>query len=170
MDTYQPDENVSTTRPAFEPLPDGDYNFIVLTNPFADSTKPTKSAKGHWVLRLKLSVGPEQVHVFANPWSGVDKNGTKHDNIAEFLRAVGRLPAAGTEPQWDKLPGARGKAHIKTEISTVGKLAGKPVNTVAYFIAPRDTKEATTPPVAKTQAKPHAFDPDLDVEPDDIPF
>lgn len=179
MDTYQYSDTPQT-RPTgtFEPLPEGDYNFTVIYNSFAESDRPTKTEKGNWSLRLKLAVGPDQVHVFANPWSGTTSSGDKRDNIAEFLRAVGRAPANGTEPQWSKLIGAKGKCHIKTEIAKQGSLAGKPVNVVAYFIVPRDTRTATQPPTYTPQqvnesanaVRKAAHDPDLDPDPTDIPF
>ena len=172
MDTYQYDPTASAERPVFEPLPEGDYNFVVIQNPFAASNAPIKKENGRFVLNLKLAVGPEHVHVFANPWTGKDKNGKNHDNIGEFLRAVGRVPAPGTEVNWDKLIGAKGKAHIKTEISTVGKLAGKPVNVVAYFIAPKDVKAGVSvpAPAVKRGPQPPTEPDDLDMEPSDIPF
>jgi hypothetical protein len=173
---YQYDDTTPTRTPSdFGPLPEGDYDFVVIHNDFADSTSPYKNKQGRWVLNLKLQVGPQKQHVFYAPWTGLDKNGEKHDNIAEFLRGVGKAPLAGQPVDWNGLIGARGRLHLKVETETYqqSKLFGKEVNKVGYIITPRDTKGATTAPARQSPAatkKPHPFDPDLDAAPDDIPF
>jgi hypothetical protein len=164
---------------AFSPLPEGEYAFIV-----EEAGEPYKSDKGNLVLALKLLVGPEQVPVFDNPSQGTGKKGP-YDSIARFLKAVGRAPAPGTEPNWKRLVGAKGRAHIKIEIAQQGKLAGKEVNKVGWYIyadSIRQTKDSTQPPARQNFSpaevkqsqdavnKAAGHDPDLDVEPDDIPF
>lgn len=123
--------NEPPPRPESGPLPEGDYSFVV-----AESDEPTKNAKGNWVMRLRLSIQPSGQTVFANPWAGVDKNGEKRDQIAEFLICVNRAPKPGQEPNWN-LVGAKGKCRLTTEIAQLGALAGKEVNKVHYFYTPK---------------------------------
>lgn len=173
---YQYDPTPST-RPAvanFGPLPEGDYDFTVIPNDFSDSNKPVLNKNSRWVLNIKLAVGPQKNHIFYSPWSGTDRNGEKRDQIAEFLRAVGKAPAPGKDPDWDNMIGARGKVHLKCETETYAqsKMFGKEVNKVAYVLAPKsvnagESKRETVSAPLKPQ---HAFDPDLDAAPDDIPF
>ena len=171
--SYQYDDTPST-RPdpsSFGPLPESDYDFLVIDNDYADSIKPTLNKNQRWVLNLKLSVGPNKTHIFYSPWAGLDKNGAKHDQIGEFLRAIGLAPAPGQEPAWDKVVGKKGKVHLTVEKETYqqSKLFGKDVNRVAYVLAPKDVK-ASAPAATNAPVKRHAFDPDLDAAPDDIPF
>jgi hypothetical protein len=79
------------------------------------------------------------------------------------------------------LIGARGRCQLTTETAQQGKLAGKAVNKVHYWIRPREvgptteqqprsfTKEEVEQS-RKATIKAVERDPDLDVEPDDIPF
>jgi hypothetical protein len=159
----------------FGPLPQGDYSFVVSSadEPYFKNEK--------WILAVKLTIQPQGVPIFANPWTGIDRNGEDRDGIAEFLLAVNRAPVPGDEPEWDRLIGAKGKCRLKVEIAAQGTLAGKEVNKVAFFHRPKQVGPTTEPTkqsfteseikesqaaIAKTLAK----DPDLDVEPDDIPF
>src|SRR4029077_5668539 len=113
---------------------------------------------------------------------GTDKNGEDRDGIAEFLLAINRVPKIGEEPDWQRLVGAKGKCRLKVEIAAQGSLAGKEVNKVAFFHRPKQVGASVEPlkqsfteseikesqaAIAKTLAD---KDPDLDVEPDDIPF
>ena len=161
----------------FGALPDGDYAFTV------SSADAPYYKNQHWILAVKLSIQPQGVPVFANPWTGTTTAGEERDGIAEFLLAINRAPAAGEEPRWDRLVGARGKCRLKVEIAKMGTLAGKEVNKVHYFHRPKQVGPSTEPPrqsftpeeykksqeaIAKTVAGPVGSD--LDVEPDDIPF
>jgi hypothetical protein len=163
-------------RPTFGPLPEGDYGFTVAScdEPYEKNDK--------WILPVKLAIQPDGTPVFANPWSGVDKNGQERDGIAEFLISVNRAPKAGQEPDWAKIIGARGRCRLKVEIAQMGQLAGKEVNKVGWFHAPKQVgpaAEASRQSFTEQQIKESqvaiakkigAKDPDLDVEPDDIPF
>jgi hypothetical protein len=132
------------------------------------------------VLPVELLILPDKQRVFANPWSGQDRDGNPRDGIAEFLLAIGRVPKVGEEPNWRKLIGARGRCHLGTEEAQQGKLAGKTVNKVGYFLRPKQVGPRTESPRSftkeeveqsrKATAKKAERDPDLDVEPDDIPF
>jgi hypothetical protein len=162
----------------FGALPEGDYQFVV-----AEIDEPyTNPKSGNDVLPVKLSIQPQGVPVFANPWCGTDKNGEARDGIAEFLLAVNRAPKIGEEPDWKRLVGAKGKCRLKVEIAAQGSLAGKEVNKVAWFHRPKQvgptagqsSQSFTEQEIQKSQeaiAKTLGVkDPDLDVEPDDIPF
>lgn len=161
---------------SFGPLPEGDYAFIV-----GNCDNPYKSKAGNWVLPVEILILPDKQRVFANPWSGVDKNGENRDGIADFLHAINRVPKVGEEPRWAKLIGARGRCRLVQEESQQGKLAGKMVNKVAWFYRPREvgptteeqprsfTKEEVEAS-RKATTKAAERDPDLDVAPDDIPF
>jgi hypothetical protein len=161
---------------AFGPLPQGDYSFVVSSadEPYFKNEK--------WILAVKLTIQPQGVPVFANPWSGIDRNGEDRDGIAEFLLAVNRAPAPGDEPEWGRLIGAKGKCRLKVEIAQAGALEGKEVNKVAFFHRPKQVGPTTEQtPQSFTEAEIKASqaaigktltgkDPDLDVEQDDIPF
>ena len=148
---------------AFGPLPAGDYTFKIV------SADPPYFKNEHWVMPLKVAIEPSGLYVFANPWSGTDRNGEIRDGIAELLVAVNRVPAKGQEPEWDKLVGARGKCRLKVEVAQVGALAGKEVNKVAFFHRPKQLVEQQLP---KVGPKPPVNEPadDLNMEPTDIPF
>ena len=157
-------------------LPEGDYSFVVAS---VDDIYESKA--GNLVLPVKLTIQPQGVPVFANCWAGTDKNGDERDGIAEFLLCVNRVPEIGQEPNWKGLMGARGKCRLKVEIAQMGALAGKEVNKVAWFHRPKQVGPTTNQSQSFTPAeieKSHAAigkvlgvkDPDLDVEPDDIPF
>lgn len=162
---------------AFGPLAPGDYSFVVsmADAPYFKNDK--------WILAVKLTIQPQGIPVFANPWSGIDKNGEDRDGIAEFLLAVNRAPAPGDEPEWGRLIGAKGKCRLKVEIAQQGNLAGKEVNKVAFFHRPHQVgPTAEQPPrdyspeeVAQAQAEQRRRSggpagPDLEIEPEDIPF
>jgi hypothetical protein len=163
--------NEPPPAPVFGPIPEGTYDFTVL-----DVGELYISPKGNDTLPLKLQVGPEKAHIFDNPAAGTDKNGEPFDKIAQFLKACGRAPAIGQEPAWNKLVGAKGRAHIKIEIAQQGKLTGKEVNKVAYYVFATDiraTKEVTRRPnPMSTSALPQSNVATNvgDVDPDDIPF
>jgi hypothetical protein len=133
------------------------------------------------VMSVKLTILPDQVPVFANPWCGEDRNGDQHDQIAEFLLCINRVPKIGTEPNWAKLVGARGRCRLTTEVAQQGNLAGKEVNKVHYWIRPKEVGPITEKPPRsftkeevesqrKATAKKAERDPDLDDAPDDIPY
>jgi hypothetical protein len=160
----------------FRPLPQGDYSFVVsiADAPYFKNDK--------WILAVKLTIQPQGIPIFANAWSGVDRNGEDRDGIAEFLLAVNRAPAPGDEPEWGRLIGAKGKCRLKVEIAGQGALAGQEVNRVVFFHRPKQVGPTSDPlkqsfteaelkqsqaAIGKTLA---GKDPDLDVAPDDIPF
>lgn len=155
----------------FEVLPAGDYDFIVLS-----AGEPYTKDNGNIVLPLKLEVGKQKAHVFANATCGKDSAGEPFDAIAKFLKSVNRTPTPGQEPQWNRLEGARGRCHIKVGVSKVGKYAGQDRNEVGWFIYNQDVKQSAqsfTPSEVKLSAdavRRAAGDPDLDAEPSDIPF
>lgn len=133
-------------RAAFGPMPEGDYFFIV-----SEIDEPYRSKAGNLVLPVKLSILPEGVPVFANPWMGTDKHDEPHDQIAEFLICINRAPARGEEPDWQRCVGARGKCRLKLEIAQQGTLAGKEVNKVDYFYTVKEL--ASQPATAKAPAR-----------------
>jgi len=158
----------------FGALPEGDYQFVV-----AEIDEPyTNPRSGNDVLPVKLSIQPQGVPVFANPWCGTDKNGEDRDGIAEFLLAVNRAPKIGEEPDWKRLVGAKGKCRLKVEIAAQGSLAGKEVNKVAWFHRPKQVGPgAEQPPSSYSPAEVNqaakaaqAATGGDDLEPDDIPF
>lgn len=173
MNTYiykgEPQERI------FGALPAGDYNFIV-----AAVDEPYVNPKSNnWVLPVRINILPQSVPVYANCWSGTDKNGEERDGIAEFLLAVNRAPKVGEEPQWTNVVGARGRCRLKVELAQMGVLAGKEVNKVAFFFRPKEvgsTAEApkqsyNTEEFAKARAESAArAGAPSDLEPDDIPF
>jgi hypothetical protein len=152
------------------PLPAGDYTFQVT-----EVGEVYESKAGHLVLPVKLTIQPQGVPIFANCWTGVDKNGENRDGIAEFLICVNRAPEVGEEPNWTGIVGARGKCRLKVEIAQMGALAGKEVNKVAWFHRPKQVGPTTEGPVdkewaeARRRSKQGANAPD-EIEPDDIPF
>jgi hypothetical protein len=161
----------------FGALPEGEYQFTV-----AMADPPYEKENGNLVMSVKLTILPDNVPVFCNPWQGTDRNGEPHDQIAEFLLAVNRVPKIGEEPKWSALVGARGRCKLIQEIAQQGKLAGKPVNKVSFFHRPREAGPTSEQPQArsftkeeveksrKATSKKAERDPDLDVEPDEIPF
>lgn len=163
-------------------LPSGDYSFIVVS-----CDEPRVNPKsGNLVCAVELSIQPGGQKCFANPWQGTDRNGVEHDQIAEFLLAINRAPRPGEEPNWHGCVGGKGKAKLKVE----DDLNGDPRNRVAYFHVPKQAgpvvaqsefekartsskQTFTDTEVDRSQraiAKVIGTDPDLDVEPDDIPF
>jgi hypothetical protein len=161
----------------FGALPEGEYQFTV-----AMADPPYEKENGNLVMSVKLTILPDNVPVFCNPWQGTDRNGEPHDQIAEFLLAVNRVPKIGQEPKWSALVGARGRCKLIQEIAQQGKLAGKPVNKVSFFCRPREvgptaaqqprsfTKAEVEASRKATVAKAAERDPALDVDPDDIPY
>jgi hypothetical protein len=163
-------------RPVFGALPEGDYGYTVSEcgEPYQKNDK--------WILPVKLAIQPDGTPVWANPWQGQTSAGEERDQIAEFLVSCNRAPKVGEEPDWDEVVGARGRCRLKIEIAQMGALAGKEVNKVAYFLVPKQVgsiaeeraQRSTQKEYAKEQAatvrKASGKDPDLDVEPDDIPF
>src|SRR5215471_13586440 len=160
-------------RKVFGPLPPGDYDFTV-----SECGEPYQKQNGNWVLQVRLAIQPGGETVFATPWSGRDRNGEDRDGIGDFLISVNRAPALGKEPDWRKLERTRGRCRLKIETAQMGALAGKEVNKVAFFHHP---KEIVQPAADKQQSVSQEeynqtlkarrkADPDLEVEPDDIPF
>ena len=161
-----------TARPAFGALPEGDYNYTV-----SECGEPHVSTKsGLMVLAVKLSIQPEGIPVFANPWSGTDKNGTYRDGIAEFLISCDRAPRENEEPEWSEVIGARGKCRLKIEIAQMGALAGKEVNKVAWFIAPKqlgpqaNQQRTSKSEFEKARVQQVKASGGATPDPDDIPF
>jgi hypothetical protein len=153
------------------PLPDGDYQFIVSVcggSPYEKNDK--------LILALKLSIQPDGVPVFANPWTGTTKDGEERDGIGEFLLAVNRAPKEGEEPDWSSIEGARGKCRLKQEEAQMGALAGKMVNKIAWFHTPKQIGPQNQAPqnVSKSQfdqaRRQAAQNAGLEHEPQDIPF
>jgi hypothetical protein len=102
-----------------------------------------------------------------------DKNGDEFEKIAQFLKASNRAPAPGEEPNWSKLVGAKGRAHIKVEKAEQGKLIGKLVNRVAYYVFATDIKPArvlTNDEARQVKQGVPISGPGGNNEPDDIPF
>jgi hypothetical protein len=118
------------------------------------------------VLPVTLAVGPDRATVFDNPSVGLTKKGDPYDNIAKFLKAVGRNPKSGERANLSAsyVVGAKGWAHIKQEKAELGKLAGKMVNKVAWYIWDENIvvePAGKLPPPPKAAAK---------LEPDNIPW
>jgi hypothetical protein len=163
----------------FGALPEGDYNYVV-----SECSEPYQKDNGNWVLAVRLAIQPSGTTVFSNPWTGTDKNGQERDGIAEFLVSCNRAPKLGTEPDWAKIVGARGRCRLKVEIAQMGQLAGKEVNKVGWFHAPKqvgpNAEQAPRQSYSQeeyNQAGAEAVKkaggpvrPDLEPEPDDIPF
>jgi hypothetical protein len=156
----------------FEPrevLPEDDYDFVVASvdRPYFKNEK--------WIIAVKLIIEPSGLWVFANPWTGVDRNGKQRDGIAEFLLACNRVPEIDQEPDWNSVIGARGKCRLKVEVAGAGALAGKEVNKVAFFHQPKEIKQPSVSTkeygqLHKEQKQSGAGASDLNPEPDDIPF
>ena len=147
----------------FGPLPAGDYNFNVasIDAPYFKNDK--------WILPLKITIQPQGITVFANPWAGTNSYGEERDGIAEFLLSINRVPAVGQEPQWGKMVGARGRCRLKLEIAQKGVLTGKDVNKVAWFHAPKQLEASELPQVGpKPPQEPDELD--MGEEPKNIPF
>jgi len=124
-----------------------------------------------WILAIKLIIEPSGLWVFANPWSGTDKNGENRDGIAEFLLAINRVPEIGSEPDWKRVISARGKCRLKIEIAGAGALEGKEVNKVAFFHRPKEIKSPSVSTKEYEQlAEEQKQRADLNSDLDDIPF
>jgi hypothetical protein len=143
-------------QPTVGPLPEGKYKFTVI-----DVSDDYTSTVGNIVLPVKIEVGPEKVWIYDNRVKGKTKKGKEFDNIAPFLMAIGRYPKEGEFANISAayLVGATGEVMIKTEKAEAGKLAGKLVNKVAYYIWDQTSSDTST-----------AIVPGGQVDPDDIPF
>ena len=160
MSTYR--FKAPSARPLFVPKPEGDYDFTVI-----DCSPPYASAAGNLVLPVKLAIQPDGMPVFANPWTGTDRNNEERDGIAEFLLAVNRAPKEGQEPAWGAIVGARGRCRLKLERASKGALAGQEVNKVAFFHVPKQVGPSVVPaPAAAPEPQPK----EIANDPDDIPF
>lgn len=150
----------------FGPLPPGDYAFVVA------AADPPYEKNDHWVMSVKLTIQPQGVPVFANPWSGTTSSGEERDGIADFLVAVNRAPTVGQEPNWAKLVGAKGKCRLKTETAQMGALAGKEVNKVAFFHRPHQlaSESAQVNKPVGPKLPDDADNLDMGRDPMDIPF
>jgi hypothetical protein len=127
--TYQPSE-----KPDFAGvLPEGDYPFVVT-----EINEVYRSDKGNLVLGIKLAVGKTRATVWDNRSAGKTANGEPYDTIAGFLEAIGKAPSKGQVANLTRrnLVGSKGVARIKVEKATQGKLAGKDVNKVHYYLDP----------------------------------
>jgi hypothetical protein len=168
MRTYRFNEPPSRDN-VFGPLPGGDYSFVVT-----DCQEPYQSQAGNWVLPIKLAIEPQGIPVFANPWSGVTKDGEERDGIAEFLLSCNRAPEAGEEPDWPKVIGARGTCRLKIKIAQKGNLAGKEVNKVAFFHRPQQVGPErpirSRPDMGQYKKSQPTVTKKPDDDPDDIPF
>jgi hypothetical protein len=161
----------------FGALPEGDYQFVVT-----EAGEPYTSNNGNLTMRLRLTIQPSGMSVFANPCIWTDRDDEEQDGIAEFLLAVNRVPKINEEPNWKSLVGAKGKCRLKVEIAQAGALEGKEVNKVAFFHRPKQVgplaqgarQNFTEAEIKKSQAAIAKTlglkDPDLEPEPDDIPF
>jgi hypothetical protein len=165
-------------RQVFGPLPAGDYQFVV-----AEVDEPYEAASGNLVLPVKLTILPDGIPVFCNPWVGTDKNDEERDGIAEFLLAINRVPKIGQEPDWKRVVGARGRCRLKVKIAEKGNLAGKEVNELHYFHRPKEAGAGTgseQPGAVQDYSKSDlerarkeaaaASNRSLEPEPDDIPY
>ena len=118
------------------PLEPGEYDFTVQDC----DPEPYESKAGNQVLAVRLSIPPSAFPIFAYPWSGTTRDGEYRDGIAEFLLCIDRAPAVGQEPDWSKIPGAKGRCRLEVEIAEKGALKGQPINRVAWFHLKRQTK------------------------------
>lgn len=151
----------------FGALPAGDYSFVITAAeaPYFKNNK--------WIVAVKLTIQPQGVPVFANPWTGKTKDGEERDGIGELLLAVNRAPTPGNEPEWGRLIGAKGKCRLKVEIAQLGALEGKEVNKVSFWHVPKQvgpTEGLSRSGQAQPSQSAGPVGPDLNVEPDDIPF
>jgi hypothetical protein len=121
-------------------LPDGDYDYIVLS-----CGEPYESKAGNIVLSVELEIqGSQKIRVFYNPWVGEDRNGEKRDGIADFLHAINKVPKVGEEPNWRRLQGARGRCRLTHETAQQGKYQGQELNKVHYLYRPKIAGETNT--------------------------
>jgi hypothetical protein len=158
-------------------LPEGDYNFRVL-----ECGEPYLNPNDNWVVKVKLSILPSDQWVWDQPWSGKTGMGEKRDGIGDFLLAIGRATTLGQEVDWDNIVGARGRCRLRQGEISQGSRKGQKRNEVHYYYRPKQVGPSAAAPrqsfteaeVKESQAKIAktigAKDPDLDVEPDDIPF
>lgn len=158
---------------AFSVLPIGDYQAVIT-----EAEEPYEK-NGKQILYIKLAIQPSGHSVFYYPWAGKDKNGDYRDNIGELLLAVNRAPAAGEEPNWKALVGAKCKVRLKVEPDQ----NGADRNVIHYVYTPKkaDTGKPAASPNAsqqslpieefqKARAKQIATAGAGEPEPDDIPY
>jgi hypothetical protein len=135
----------SSSKPtAKEPLPDGNYDFEIL-----DYTPVYRNVNGRFVLKVELRI--EGRRIFDQVWSGKTSSGESRDGIGDLLRAVNCAPAPGEEPDWPKLIGALGRCRLKVAVAEAGASAGKSVNRVAWYLAPKQIDPAAAASVKKEE-------------------
>jgi hypothetical protein len=166
---YREENQVRDPRKA---LPEGDYAFEVIR-----CQEPTysKSGRGNLVLTVTLQINvPTRDQVMAWPWAGTTSSGEVRDGIGEFLRAVNCAPKSGTEPDWDRIIGAKGRCHLRVETVEIGAFKGIEQNKVDYFHTPKavgpgagETKWSKTEYAELTKK---SVPKQEDDEPEDIPF
>src|SRR5215475_6071878 len=143
-----------------EPLPDGDYDFSVIR---VDEPRLASSGSGNLVLKLTIQIEVEgKPWVYANPYAEPWRDSPdRKDRIGEFLCAIDREPEEGEEPDWQALVGAKGRCRLKKVLKTIGVMAGREDNEVAFFHRPKR--------IAKPQAtKPEEVTVPEDDEPLDV--
>jgi hypothetical protein len=151
-------EGGSFKRKAKEPLPEGNYDFEIL-----DYTPVYRNVNGRFVLKLELLI--EGRRVFDQLWSGKTSGGEPRDGIGDLLRAVNCAPLEGEEPNWPKLIGALGRCHLKVAVAEAGASAGKSINRVGWYLAPKQID-----PVPKKSQAQEEDEGEGDEEGDAIPF
>jgi hypothetical protein len=127
----------SSKAKAREPLPAGNYDFEIL-----DYTGPYRNVNGRFVLKLELQI--EGRRVFDQVWSGKTSAGEPRDGIGDLLRAVNCAPPEGEEPDWPKLIGSLGRCRLKVAVAEAGASAGKPINRVGWYLAPKQIDPAAS--------------------------
>lgn len=137
-------------------LTDGEHPFRV-----GEVGELAQSARGNWVLRVRLEVGANNVFVWDYPSAGTDKNGEAYDKIAPFLMALGVRLEAGKSPDLRAraLVGKSGRVIIRHE-----EYQGQMRPRVARYVIPGETPEA--PKAAPAPAPAPASSQDND----DLPF
>ena len=138
-------------------VPAGTYSFEVV------HAKNTSSSTGNEMIALTLVVGNGTFvydHlVFVNQKRCIDK-------IDSFRAAIGQTVVVGEDYDLDASECMDQTGQVQLGVGTDNKGADR--NEVVRYLArdvERKTKTATVAPVKSTQR-----DPDLDHEPDDIPF
>lgn len=138
-------------------IKEGDYDFTVVS--FKEPYNKGTFDEPRWVLPATLLIDKEDTTVLYYPWSGQNTYGEHFDHIGEFLHGINRVPKKGEEPLWTNIIGAKGRCHLRVETATRGKWQGQKVNTVGWIYSPK--------PLQKSGGE---AGPDLDTEPDDLPF
>jgi hypothetical protein len=147
----------SAKAKAREPLPAGNYDFEIL-----DYNGPYKNVNGRFVLKVELQIAGRRV--FDQVWSGKTSAGEPRDGIGDLLRAVNCAPPEGQEPDWSKLIGALGRCRLKVAVAEAGAQAGKSVNRVGWYLAPKQID-----PTAAGAKKEEELD-EAEEDEDSIPF